>query len=268
MTDGTTLANGVIEAAERLRRAYAGPPIAPLRDVLAPDDVDRAYQVQAENTRRWVGEGRRIVGRKIGLTAESVQRQLGVDQPDYGVLFADMRLADGEDLPLERLLQGKAEAEVALVLARGLPGVDATPDDVLAATAFACAAIEIVDSRIADWKITIADTIADNASSAAFVLGREQVDPRALDLAECAMTMTVDGERVSSGVGRACLGHPLQAASWLANTLARRGEPLGPGDIVLTGALGPMVTLRPRTRIDAEIGGLGTVGFTFGGVTR
>lgn len=253
------------KAADRLRRAYSGDPVPPLRDTLEPTDANGAYAIQAANTRFWQAAGRRIVGRKIGLTAEAVQKQLGVDQPDFGVLFDDMRIADGGVLPAARVIQPKAEAEVALILARDLAKADATPEDVAAATRGAFAAIEIVDSRIADWKITFADTVADNGSSAFFVLGAEETPLNGLDLLNCAMRLTVDGETVSTGVGSACLGHPLNAAAWLARTLAERGEPLKAGDVILTGALGPMVALIPGAKISATIDGLGSVGFTYQG---
>jgi len=251
------------EMAQRLRNAYRAGPVAPLRDGLSPVDVDGAYEVQSINTAHWLGQGRRIVGRKIGLTAKSVQQQLGVDRPDFGVLFADMQLEDGGTLPSEHLLQPKVEAEVAIILETDLPSTETTYNDVLRAAAWAVPALEIVDSRIADWKITFADTVADNASSAFFVLGKERISLKGLDLRTCGMAMEFDGEVVSHGAGVACLGHPLEAAAWLARTLAERGEPLKAGDVVLTGALGPMVPLRPGTYITASIGGLGTVGFTY-----
>jgi len=251
-------------AAARLRAAYAGSPTAPLRDILAPTDIEGAYAVQSINTRLWRAEGRRVVGRKIGLTAESVQRQLGVDQPDFGVLFADMQLEDGGALEWARVLQPKAEAEVALIMARDLDRTDASPEDVAAAAGGVAAAIEIVDSRIADWKITFADTVADNGSSAFYVLGRQVRPLEGLDLASAAMTLELDGRLASEGVGAACLGHPLNAAAWLARTLAARGEALHAGDIVLTGALGPMVALAPGMHVRATIEGLGSVEFRVG----
>ncbi|MFC3714088.1 2-keto-4-pentenoate hydratase [Sphingoaurantiacus capsulatus] len=251
--------------AVRLREAYSGETVPPLRDGLDPTDADGAYAVQALNTRHWVGAGRRVVGRKIGLTAKAVQAQLGVDQPDFGVLFDDMRVADGGTVDAGKLIQPKAEAEVALVLARDLDKADATAADLAAATAHAVAAIEIVDSRIADWKISFADTVADNGSSALFVLGSETKPLDGLDLYTCGMALEVNGQLASLGAGAACLGHPLEAAAWLARTLAARGEPLRAGDIILTGALGPMVVLAPGDTVTAKIGGLGSVSFTAGG---
>lgn len=250
--------------AERLREAYAGAAIPSLRDGLDPADGPGAYAVQAINTRYWVENGRRIVGRKIGLTAKAVQAQLGVDQPDYGVLFDDMQIENGGVLSTENVIQPKAEAEVALVLASDITKAFATPDDIAAATDYAVAAIEIVDSRIADWKITFADTVADNGSSAFFVLGEDRKKLEGLDLYTCGMALEINDQIVSVGAGAACLGHPLNAAAWLARVMIANGTPLKAGDIVLTGALGPMATISPGDRVKTTIGGLGSVSFTYG----
>jgi 2-keto-4-pentenoate hydratase len=253
------------EIARLLRDAYSGGAVPPLRDWLEPTDAAGAYAVQAINTRFWEGQGRRIVGRKAGLTAEAVQKQLGVDQPDFGVLFDDMRVADGGVLDPARTLQPKAEAEIAFVLGADLPSPETTPDDVAAAVASVHAAIEIVDSRIADWKITFADTVADNGSSAFFVLADEGLPLAGLDLEGAAMEMTFDGEVVSTGIGSAALGNPLNAAAWLARTLAEAGEPLRAGDILLAGALGPMVVMTPGSVVRASVAGIGACSFTFAG---
>lgn len=247
--------------AKRLRDAYVSGPIAPLRDGLAADDIDGAYAVQTINHGHWVAQGRRVIGRKIGLTSPAVQQQLGVSQPDFGTLYEDMRIDDGATLAAQRLLQGKAEAEIALLIGRDLDDPKATEVDVLGAIEYLLPAIEIVDSRIADWKISIADTIADNASSACLVLGCQPRSPAGLDLRTCGMVLEVDRRVASIGVGAACLGHPLRAAAWLARTLAQRGSALRAGDIILTGALGPMVTLVPGVEVRATIGGIGTVSF-------
>ena len=254
----------IAAAAERLRQAYAGAPVAPLRDLLEPLDIERAYAVQAHNTEVWKAGGRRIVGRKIGLTAKAVQQQFGVDRPDFGVLFEDMRIADGGRLG-PGLLQPKAEAEVALVLGRDVTAAEPGVEEVAEATDFVVPAIEVVDSRIADWKISFADTVADNGSSARFVLGGEPRPLPGLDLYSCGMVLEIDGQVASVGAGAACLGHPLKAAAWLARTLAERGERLCAGDVVLTGALGPMVALAPGQHVRATIGGLGTVSFSYEG---
>jgi 2-keto-4-pentenoate hydratase len=250
-------------AALALRRAYSAGAIPPMRQYLEPTDVNGAYAVQEVNTRFWESEGRQIIGRKAGLTAKAVQVQLGVDQPDFGVLFDDMRIADGGVLDPKRCLQAKAEAEIAFVLGADLLSTSTTQEDVAAAIASVHAAIEIVDSRIADWKITFADTVADNGSSAFFVLADTGLPIVGLDPEGAIMTMTINDEVVSSGNGAAALGNPLNAAAWLARTLAERGEPLKAGDIILAGALGPMVTLKIGDRVRAVIGGIGHCSFAF-----
>lgn len=251
------------DIAARLRDAYAGGAVAPLRDALDPTDADGAYAVQTINTRFWEAQGRRIVGRKAGLTAKAVQTQLGVDQPDFGVLFEDMRVADGGSLDPAKTLQPKAEAEIAFILGADLPDADTTVEQVAAAVASVHAAIEIVDSRIADWKITFADTVADNGSSAFFVLADQGLPLTGLDLEGAAMEMDVGGKTASTGVGAAALGNPLNAAAWLARTLAGRGEPLKAGDILLAGALGQMVALSPGDHVHARIAGIGECSFTY-----
>lgn len=251
------------ELAQRLRLAYTAGAVPPLRDGLDPLDVDGAYAVQTINTRFWEAQGRRIVGRKAGLTATAVQIQLGVNQPDFGVLFDDMQVTDGGTLDPAHALQPKAEAEIAFVLGKDLLDPETTPEMVAEAVVTVHAAIEIVDSRIADWKITFADTVADNGSSAFFVMsaaGRPLAD---LDLFTCGMVMEIDGAIVSLGAGAAALGHPLKSAAWLAQTMANRDEPLKAGDILLAGALGPMVALKPGDHVRAIIGGLGEASFTY-----
>jgi 2-keto-4-pentenoate hydratase len=199
------------------------------------------------------------VGRKIGLTSLAVQAQLGVDQPDFGMLFADMAVGDGEPVALGRLIQPKVEAEVALVIGRDLTHERHTYADLIRATEYVLPAIEIVDSRIENWNIRFVDTVADNASSGLFVLGGQPRRLQDVDLTACAMEMRRGEEVVSRGNGRACLGSPLNAAVWLADVMVRCGRPLLAGDIVLTGALGPMVSVRPGERFDVSVEGLGSV---------
>ena len=238
-------------------------PCPPVRGLLPDGDVAAAYAVQRLNVERALTGGRRVIGRKIGLTSPAVQRQLGVDQPDFGALLSDMAVPEYGTVPAGRLLQPRVEAEVALVLGADLPHDQCTVADVLRAVDFALPALEIVDSRIAGWDITIVDTVADNASSGLFVLGATPVSLTGLDLRSVTMTMTRDGEQVSAGTGAACLGSPLNAAVWLGSTLAAMGDPLRAGDVVLTGALGPMADALPGMTFEAHISGLGRVGITF-----
>lgn len=234
-------------------------PIPPITPLLPTGDIAAAYRVQEANTTHALSQGRRLVGRKIGLTSVAVQKQLGVDQPDYGMLFADMGFGDGEEVPLSLVLQPKVEAEVALVLGRDLTADRHTIADIIRATDFALPSLEIVGSRIADWKIGILDTIADNASSGLFVLGTAPRKLDGLDLSLCGMSLRKGGEVVSTGVGRACLGNPLNAARWLADRMVALGRPLLAGDVLMTGALGPMVSISAGDAVEAEIAGLGTV---------
>lgn len=260
MSDAKT----ITQAAEMLRRAAAtGEFIAPLRETFPGLDTDAAYAVQKLNTELKIKSGARIVGAKIGLTSPAVQQQLGVDQPDYGVLFDDMGFGEGLPIPLAGLHQPKIEAEVAFVLGRDLDMEKPGLVDVLRAVDFALPALEIVGSRIANWNIKLVDTVADNASSSAFVLGGTPRKLDGLDLRGCAMRMTRDGEVVSSGSGAACLGHPLNAVVWLARTMARHGAPLKAGDLILSGALGPMVAVAAGQTYHAEIDGLGSVTAVF-----
>ncbi|KWF22494.1 2-keto-4-pentenoate hydratase [Burkholderia pseudomultivorans] len=256
--------NLVTALAARLREAEASRrTIEPVRGTIALDDMATAYAVQQANVDARVAAGERIVGRKIGLTSLAVQQQLGVDQPDFGALFASMAYGDSEPIPLSTLIQPKVEAEIALVLERDLTHDRHTFADILRASAYALAAIEIVDSRIENWNIRFVDTVADNASSARFVLGSRPVPLSQLDLTGCAMTLARDGDVLSQGSGAACLGNPLNAAVWLADRMAQLGTPLRAGDVVLTGALGPMVAVREAGTYVAQIDGLGSVRATF-----
>ncbi|MEU4225090.1 fumarylacetoacetate hydrolase family protein [Nonomuraea sp. NPDC026600] len=251
-----------VHAADRLAEAVRlGKPCAPVRDMIST--AAEGYAVQEIHTRRALDERRRLVGRKIGVTNPLMQKQFGIDEPDYGMLFADMSYLDGLPVPVERFLQPRAEAEVALVLGRDLIGGPFTVADVIRAVEFALPAIEIADSRIADWDITLADTIADNASAGAFVLGSTPASLMDLDLRRAAMTMTRRDQEVSTGSGAACLGQPLNAAVWLAGRLGRTDYPLRAGDVVLTGSLGPVVPVEPGDDFEAHIDGLGSVRAVF-----
>lgn len=243
--------------------AETGVPCAPVRDLLGEVDVTGAYGVQERLIAERVARGARAVGRKIGLTSAAVQAQLGVDQPDFGTLLDSMLVQPGTPVPAGRLLQPRIEAEIAFVLSGDLDIAHPTLDEVAAAIGGAHAALEIVDSRIAGWDIRITDTVADNASSGLFVLGESAVGLDQLRPVESVMEMTRDGVVVSTGTGAACLGDPLLAVQWLARTAAALGRPLRAGEIVLSGALGPMVPVTPGEAYTARISGLGEVHASF-----
>lgn len=260
MNDANPTRRTIGEIAEQLRRAEEKrEPISPIRARLEPGGVAAAYAVQRHNEAHWTGEGRRVVGRKIGLTSTSVQKQLGVDQPDFGAIYADMCLGDDEPMPSGAVLQPKVEGEIALVLGRDLLDPDLTGAELAAAVDHLLPAIEIVGSRIRDWDISLLDTVADNASCGRVVLGRDAVRPGRVDLRTAGMVLDVDGRAASLGVGAACLGHPYNAALWLARRMASEGVPLRAGDLVLTGALGPMVAFPPGAAATATIQGVGQV---------
>ena len=267
-----------VEATRRLAAArLSRRPCAPVRDLLPAGDLDAAYAVQSEWVADRVAAGATIVGRKIGLTNPAVQAQLGVDAPDFGFLLDDMACQQGVPIDITRLLQPRIEAEMAFVLARDLDAALIGPADVAAATAHVIAALEIVDSRIAGWDIGIVDTVADNASSGLFVLGTELRELGDLDLAGCAMTMwrCANGDNagdngdnagdnvVSTGSGAGCLGNPLAAVAWLATTARDLGRPLRAGEVVLSGALGPVVPVAPGDQFWATISEIGDVAATF-----
>ncbi|WP_240008547.1 2-keto-4-pentenoate hydratase [Pseudaquidulcibacter saccharophilus] len=235
----------------------------PIRTLIDEGDLDAAYKIQEINTKRGLDAGRRLVGRKIGLTSKAVQNQLGVGQPDYGMLFADMARTEAEEVKLSDILQPKVEAEIAFVLGKDLDNPNATMAEVFQAIDYAVAAIEIVGSRVKNWDIKITDTIADNASSGLYVLGSSPKKLSDFDPRLCGMVMENKGEPVSVGAGAACLGSPLNATLWLAQVMAKVGYPMRAGDTILSGALGPMVAVKPGDVFDVKINGLGRVSAFF-----
>ncbi len=255
----------VARAAQRLiTAAETRRTCAPLREgLISPDDIATAYRIQERFNAARVSPEITVVGRKIGATSQAVQQQLGVDQPDFGVLFSDMAYSDGDVIPIDRLLQPRAEAEIAFVLGADLAEGPLDIAQCRAAVAEAVAALEIVDSRITDWNISFADTVADNASSGLYVLGTERRTLDDFEPVDVAMSMRIDGEEVSTGNGAACLGDPLNALSWLAQQARTFGEPLRAGQVILSGALGPMRPLHPGATVTAAISGLGTVTASF-----
>ncbi|MDP2775418.1 MAG: fumarylacetoacetate hydrolase family protein [Nocardioides sp.] len=264
--------DAVETAVARLSQAQAtGVPCAPVRDLIGTDDLPAAYAVQQGLVQARLAGGATVVGRKIGATSEAVQQQLGVDQPDFGYLLDDMDVSAGATagagpISMRTLLQPRVEGEVAFVLAR-----DIAPDDeseitlelVRGAVEVALPALEIVDSRIADWAIGFTDTVADNASSGLFVVGREGVPLSGIEPRDVTMSLTINGEERSSGNGTACLGDPLEALRWLAVQAHRFGDPLRAGHLILSGALGPFVPFAPGDRVVATISGFAPLSVTF-----
>ena len=219
--------------------------------------VEDAYHVQQRMTARRLEQGARVVGKKIGVTSAAVMNMLGVFQPDFGYLLDSMIVNEGETIDASTLIQPKAEGEIAFLLKKDLMGPGVTPADVLAATECVMPCFEIVDSRIRDWKIKIQDTVADNASCGAFVMGDTAVSPRKVDLVTCGMVFEKNGEVVATGAGAAALGSPLNAVAWLANTLGRLGIPLKAGEVVLSGALAAMFPAAAGDQFRVSIGGVG-----------
>ena len=266
-----TTPEAVQAAVDRLAQAQAtGVPCAPVRDLIGTDDLDAAYAVQQGLVRARLDAGASVVGRKIGATSEAVQKQLGVDQPDFGYLLDEMDVSDaardgGGAISMRTLLQPRVEAEVAFRLGRDIdvPEDQITLDLVRKAVDVALPALEIVDSRIADWQIGFTDTVADCASSGLFVVGTDERPLTEVSPVDVVMSLTINGEERSSGNGAACLGDPLEALRWLAVQSARFGDPLRAGQLILSGALGPFVPFAPGDRVEASISGFDTLSVTF-----
>jgi len=228
---------------------------------LTPAD---AYAIQLANVTRRIAAGDRVAGKKVGLTAKPIQIALGVDQPDFGHLFASMEVADGGDCPVDDLIQPRAEAEIGIVLGRDLRGPGLTDLDVVDATEALVPTLEIVDSRITDWKIKFVDTVADNGSSARFVVGSKRTPPAGIDTRTIGVVFEKNGDLVGTGAGAAVLGAtPYRAVAWLANTLAAEGLELKAGDVILPGALCPMVSAARGDTVRADFGVLGSVSVRF-----
>ena len=238
--------------------------VAPLSDTHELT-VEDAYRISLRFLARREQDGERVIGKKIGVTSKPVQDMLGVHQPDFGFLTNTMQYEDGASVSLSRagLIQPRAEGEIAFMLKKDLQGPGVTRQDVLDATAWVAPCFEIVDSRIHDWKIKIADTVADNASCGVFVVGRQHTDPRSLDLATASMQMSKNGEAAGSGLGSAVQGHPAEAVAWLANTLGAFGIPFKAGELILSGSLAPLVPAQAGDRFHMTIEGLGECSIAF-----
>ena len=231
--------------------------LAPLTERHADITIEDAYHIQQRMLSRRIDKGARVVGKKIGVTSKVVMDMLNVHQPDFGYLLDTMIYNEGEAIPMETLIQPKAEGEIAFMLKHDLMGPGISNADVLRATECVMPCFEIVDSRIRDWKIKIQDTVADNASCGVFVLGDRAVDPRKVDLTTCGMVLEKNGEIAATGAGAAALGSPVNAVAWLANTLGKLGIPLKAGEVILSGSLAAMLPVKAGDSLRVTIGGIG-----------
>ena len=250
-------------AAELAQAERSRDPITPLTDGHPEIDVVDAYEIQLINIRQKVAEGARVIGHKVGLSSEAMQKMMGVDEPDYGHLLDDMEVFEDRPADAGRFLYPRVEVEVGFILADDLPGEGCTEDDVLAATAAFAPSIELIDTRITDWKIKLCDTIADNASSAGWVLGKERVSPKDVDIRAIDAVLTCNGEVVAEGRSDAVLGNPVTAVAWLARKVDQFGVRLKAGDIVLPGSCTRAIDARPGDDFVARFDGLGSVHLSF-----
>jgi 2-oxopent-4-enoate/cis-2-oxohex-4-enoate hydratase len=250
------------ELYEALKGNYTIEPITSRESDITIED---AYAIQDVFIQRRIKEdGVRIIGKKIGVTSKVVMDMLGVHQPDFGYLLSDMIYSDGDEINVtDDMIQPKAEGEIAFVLKQDLMGPGVTTADVLRATKFVMPCFEIVDSRIEDWKIKVQDTVSDNASCGYIVFGGSGVDPKDVDLTTCGMTLEANGELLHTGAGAAALGSPVNAVVWLANTLGSFGVGLKAGEVILSGALCAMVTIKPGDNMTINVGGIGSASCRF-----
>jgi 2-keto-4-pentenoate hydratase len=251
------------EAAALLYTAYIGlVPIRPLTECYPGLAVADAYAIQQVNLSRRLRDGRTLVGHKIGLTSEPMQTLLGVSEPDFGYILDDMVLSNGAAAPAARFCAPRVEPEVAFLLGAPLRGPGVTVDDVHAATEAVAVALEIVDSRIAEWKLTLPDTVADNASSGAVVLG-DWVPYDGLDLVNARASLWLNGTEIDSGTGSAVMGDPAAAVAWLANALAPFGTKIVAGQFIMSGSFTTATFVHPGDHAATTIGGLGIVSLNF-----
>lgn len=252
------------EAYEHLRHAETKQqPVSPLTERFPDMTIEEAYRVQLKMIREKIEGGQRIVGKKIGLTSLAMQQLLGVDQPDYGHLLDSMDVTDCKSITMKGLFEPKVEGEIAFVLKKDLQGPAVTIEDVLDATDYVVPSLEIVDSRIANWKIKLADTVADNASSGLFALGKERHGVKAVDLTKVEMRLYKNGELINQGSGLDVMGHPAACVAWLANKLHEYGVTLQAGEVILSGALSAAVAAQAGDRFTAEFTDLGSVEASF-----
>jgi 2-keto-4-pentenoate hydratase len=250
-------------AADLAQAERSREPIAPLTAAYPDIDVVDAYEIQLINIRQRVAEGARVLGHKVGLSSLAMQQMMGVDEPDYGHLLDEMQVFEDTPVKAGRYLYPRVEVEVGFILSEDLPGAGCTEDDVLAATEALAPSIELIDTRITDWKIALCDTIADNASSAGFVLGKARVSPRDLDVKAIDAVLTRNGEVVAEGRSDAVLGNPVTAVAWLARKVESFGVRLRKGDIVLPGSCTRAIDARAGDEFVADFAGLGSVRLSF-----
>ncbi|OBK88504.1 2-keto-4-pentenoate hydratase [Mycolicibacter sinensis] len=250
-------------AAELAQAERSRVPISPLTAAHPDIDVVDAYEIQLINIRQRIAEGARVVGHKVGLSSEAMQQMMGVDEPDYGHLLNEMQVFEDKPIKAANYLYPRVEVEVAFILAEDLPGADCTEEHVLAATEAFAPAIELIDSRITDWKIKLCDTIADNASSAGFVLGKQRVKPGDIDIKRIDASLTKNGEVVAEGRSDAVLGNPVTAVAWLARKVESFGVRLQAGDIVLPGTATRAIDVHAGDDCVADFSGLGSVRLVF-----
>ncbi|MEL6986696.1 MAG: fumarylacetoacetate hydrolase family protein [Bacteroidota bacterium] len=254
----------ILEAAKILRDAQANKKLCnPIREIIGADNIEAAYAIQNLNTNLKLESGAQIIGKKIGLTSKVVQEQFGIDEPDFGMLWNDTEVENGGSIAVNEILQPRAEAELAFILKQDLNSENLTSLDVLMSIEYVLSSIEIVGSRIKNWDIRIADTIADNASASHWVIGHQPRKIHQVDILNCKMSMTKNGELVSSGIGSNCLGSPINATLWLAKQMAKLGQPLKAGELILSGAVGPMVAISAGDTFHCSIEGLGDVSCSF-----
>ncbi|MEV4289753.1 2-keto-4-pentenoate hydratase [Nonomuraea bangladeshensis] len=248
------------EAAAALLGAHrSGTPIPPLSTTYPGATVADAYRIQQEQVRSWTEDGDQVRGHKIGLVSAAIQRQMGVHEPDYGHLTASMFHPEHRPIPARGFIQPRVEPEIAFVLGAPLRGPGVTADDARRSVRHLLPALEIVDSRIQDWRISIVDTIADNASSGAAILGSTPIDPAGVDLRSASCALLRNGMVTETGTGAAVLGTPFNALAWLANAIGALGVSLEPGQVVLSGSLTRAVTIAPGDSITADFPGIGRV---------
>jgi 2-keto-4-pentenoate hydratase len=238
-------------------------PIPPLRETWPEMDVVDSYEIQLLNIRRRLATGTTIHGHKVGLSSKAMQQMMGVDEPDYGHLLSDMEVFSDVPVPASRYCYPRVEVEVGFILGDTLPGEGCTEDDVIAATEYVAPAIELIDSRIVDWNIKIADTIADNASSAGYILGPDRVKPTDIDLKGINAVLRRNGEQVAEGRSDAVLGNPVTAVAWLANKVAGFGVTLEAGHVILPGSVHRAIDVRAGDGFVADFDGLGSVRLNF-----